>query len=76
MELNSEASEEVFIKKKLNQQFHFWKKIDGNYILITDFQFYNLILNNKDFSPVKYWATEISYPSKKNELRKNFEEFF
>ena len=52
------------------------KKLDQNYILITDFQFYNLILNNKDFSPVKYWATEISYPSKKNKLRKNFEKFF
>ena len=74
-ELNSEASEEVFIKK-IRSTISFLEKIDGNYILITDFQFYNLILNNKDFSPVKYWATEISYPSKKNELRKNFEEFF
>ena len=74
-ELNSEASEKVFIKK-IRSTISFLEKIDGNYILITDFQFYNLILNNKDFSPVKYWATEISYPSKKNELRKNFEEFF
>ena len=74
-ELNSEASEEVFIKK-IRSTISFLEKIDGNYILITDFQFYNLILNKKDFSPVKYWATEISYPSKKNELRKNFEEFF
>ena len=74
-ELNSEASKEVFIKK-IRSTISFLEKIDGNYILITDFQFYNLILNNKDFSPVKYWATEISYPSKKNELRKNFEEFF
>ena len=73
--LNSEVSEEVFIKK-IKSTISFLEKLDQNYILITDFQFYNLILNKKDFSPVKYWATEISYPSKKNELRKNFEEFF
>ncbi len=73
--LNSELSEEEFIKK-IRDTISFLNKLDQNYILITDFQFYNLILNKKDFSPVKYWATEISYPSKKNKLRKNFEEFF
>ena len=73
--LNSEVSEELFIKK-IKSTIAFLKELDQNYILITDFQFYNLILNNKDFSPVKYWATEISYPSKKNKLRKNFEKFF
>ena len=73
--LNSEVSKKIFIKK-IKTTISFLNKLDQNYILITDFQFYNLILNKKDFSPVKYWATEISYPSKKNELRKNFEEFF
>jgi len=73
--LNSELSDEEFIKK-IRATILFLNKLDQNYILITDFQFYNLILNKKDFSPVKYWATEISYPSKKNKLRKNFEEFF
>ena len=73
--LNSELSEEEFIKK-IRDTISFLNKLDQNYILITDFQFYNLILNKKDFSPVKYWATEISYPSKKNKLRKKFEEFF
>ena len=73
--LNSEVSEDLFIKK-IKSTIAFLKELDQNYILITDFQFYNLILNKKDFSPVKYWATEISYPSKKNKLRKKFEEFF
>ena len=33
-------------------------------------------MKRKDFSPVKYWATDISYPSKENKLRENFENFF
>jgi len=73
--LNSEVSEELFIKK-IKSTISFLKELNQNYIFITDYQFYNLILNKKDFSPVKYWATEISYPSKKNKLRKNFEAFF
>ena len=51
-------------------------KFEKNYIFITDYQFYNLILQKRDFSPVKYWATEISYPSKENKLRDDFEDFF
>ena len=73
--LNSEVSEELFIKK-IKSTISFLRELDQNYILITDFQFYNVILDKKDFSPVKYWATEISYPSQKNKLRKSFEEFF
>ena len=73
--LNSETSEAVFIKK-IRSTISFLNKLDKNYIFITDLQFYNLVLDKKDFSPVKYWATEVSYPSKKNQLRKNFEKFF
>ena len=73
--LNSETSEAVFIKKT-RSTISFLNKLDKNYIFITDLQFYNLVLDKEDFSPVKYWATEVSYPSKKNKLRKNFEEFF
>ena len=47
-----------------------------NYILISDYQIYNLILDKKDFSPVKYWHRNATYPSKKHKLRKNFELFF
>ena len=46
------------------------------YILITDYQIYNLILDKKDFSPVKYWHINATYPSKNHKMRKNFEEFF
>ena len=46
------------------------------YILITDYQIYNLILNKKDFSPVKYWHINATYPAKNHKMRKNFEEFF
>ncbi|MBD1132602.1 hypothetical protein IDH16_00470 [Pelagibacterales bacterium SAG-MED45] len=49
---------------------------DINYILITDYQIYNIILNKKDFSPVKYWFKDATYPSKIHNLRINFENFF
>ena len=73
--MNSELSSDDFINKK-KKIVSLLKSIDKNYIFITDYQFYNIILQKKDFSPVKYWATEISYPSKENKLRKNFEDFF
>ena len=47
-----------------------------NYLLITDYQIYNIILNKKDFSPVKYWFKDATYPSKIHNLRINFENFF
>ena len=52
------------------------QELDGNFILITDYQIYNIILNFKDFSPVKYWHTAVSYPDKKSKYRLNFEIFF
>ena len=36
----------------------------------------NAILNKKDFSPVKYWFENATYPSKNHRLREKFEMFF
>ena len=51
-------------------------KDEGNYILITHYQIYNMILNNKNFSPVKYWWKNGSYPVNNLELKKKFDSFF
>lgn len=50
--------------------------INTNYILISDYQIYNAILNRRDFSPVKYWFSDATYPSKNKAFRDNFERFF
>tara|TARA_B110000240_G_C13489113_1_gene448794 strand:- start:41 stop:1768 length:1728 start_codon:yes stop_codon:yes gene_type:complete len=52
------------------------KKLDEKFIFITDYQIYNNILSFKDYSPVKYWHTGVSYPNKKSKYRLNFEIFF
>lgn len=52
------------------------KKLDNNFIFITDYQIYNNILNLKDYSPVKYWHTNVSYPGKDSKFRLKFEIFF
>ncbi|AFS48009.1 hypothetical protein HIMB5_00012690 [alpha proteobacterium HIMB5] len=49
---------------------------DTNYILISDYQIYNAVLNRKDFSPVKYWFSDATYPSKNKVLREDFDQFF
>ena len=65
-------------KKLIFDTMKYLKSLDSseNYILISDYQIYNLILDKKDFSPVKYWHRNATYPSKKHKLRKNFELFF
>ncbi len=65
-------------KKLIFTTLNYLKNLDDdvNYILISDYQIYNLILNKKDFSPVKYWHKNATYPSKNHKLRKNFETFF
>ena len=65
-------------KKLIFATLNYLKNLDDdvNYILISDYQIYNLILNKKDFSPVKYWHKNATYPSKNHKLRKNFEIFF
>ena len=73
--MNSKGTVVNFIDhKKLT--INLLNQIKKNYIIISDYQIYNSILNKKDYSPVKYWATEVSYPSKNNKLRKNFEKYF
>ena len=52
------------------------KKLDDNFIFITDYQIYNNILSLKDYSPVKYWHTNVSYPDKNSKFRLRFEIFF
>ena len=65
-------------KKLIFDTFEYLKSLDSDerYILITDYQIYNLILDKKDLSPVKYWHPNATYPSKNHKLRKNFEDFF
>ena len=47
-----------------------------NFVLITDYQIYNVILDKKDFSPVKYWFQDATYPNQNHQLRQKFEIFF
>ena len=47
-----------------------------NFLYITDYQIFNVILNKRDFSPVKYWHYNTSFPSKSHPARKKFEIFF
>ena len=65
-------------KKLIFDTLEYLKSLNSNerYILITDYQIYNLILDKKDFSPVKYWHINATYPSKNHKLRNNFEDFF
>ena len=65
-------------KKLIFDTLEYLKSLDydDKYILITDYQIYNLILDKKDFSPVKYWHINATYPSKNHKLRNNFEDFF
>lgn len=63
-------TEYIFNLKKL------LKKINRRFILISDYQIFNILLEYKDYSPVKYWHTNVSYPGKNSEYRKEFEIFF
>lgn len=49
---------------------------EGRYILITHYQIYNIILNETNFSPVKYWWRNGSYPVSNNDLKNKFDIFF
>ncbi len=65
-------------KKLIFLTLDYLKSLDKNinYILISDYQIYNIILDKKDFSPVKYWFKNATYPPKKHKLRNDFEDFF
>ena len=52
------------------------KQKQSNYLYITDYQLFNVILGRKDFSPVKYWHYNTSFPGKTHPYRENFENFF
>jgi len=62
-------------KKTINELLIYLEKLDNDYhyIMITDYQIYNAILNRKDFSPVKYWFVGATYPHINNPNREKFE---
>ena len=47
-----------------------------NSIIITHTQIYNVLLNKKNFSPVKYWWKENTYPNKNVDAKEKFDIFF
>ena len=49
---------------------------DDDLLVITNLQIYNFLTDRENNSPVKYWLKDKSYPSNKNPLRINFENFF
>ena len=65
-------------KQTINELLIYLKTLDENYnyIMITDYQIYNAILNRKNFSPVKYWFVGATYPHVNNPNRNEFEIFF
>jgi len=65
-------------KQTINELLIYLKTLDENYnyIMITDYQIYNAILNRKNFSPVKYWFVGATYPHINNPNRNEFEIFF
>ena len=65
-------------KKLIFSTLDYLKNLDKdvNYLLISDYQIYNAILDRKDFSPVKYWFQDATYPSRDHNLREKFEIFF
>ena len=52
------------------------KSLNENYIIITNYQIYNSILDKKNYSPVKYWWNNFTYPSKENRYKNEFDNFF
>lgn len=65
-------------KKLIFSTLDYLKNLDKdvNYLLVSDYQIYNAILDRKDFSPVKYWFQDATYPSRDHNLREKFEKFF
>lgn len=70
---NSLETEEVH---NFNLKLDYLKNLKANYIMVTDYQIYTSILNHHDYSPVKYWHTNVSYPGKDSIFRNKFENFF
>ena len=60
----------------IENNLSYLKSLDENYIIITNFQIYSAILDIQNFSPVRYWWNKLSYPSKGNKYRNEFDVFF
>ena len=60
----------------IKNNLSYLKSLDENYIIITNYQIYNAILDIQNFSPVRYWWNKLSYPSKGNKYRNEFDVFF
>ena len=60
----------------IKNNLSYLKSLDENYIIITNYQIYNVILDIQNFSPVRYWWNKLSYPSKGNKYRNEFDVFF
>ena len=60
----------------IKNNLSYLKSLDENYIIVTNYQIYNAILDIQNFSPVRYWWNKLSYPSKGNKYRNEFDVFF
>ena len=60
----------------IENNLSYLKSLDENYIIVTNYQIYNAILDIQNFSPVRYWWNKLSYPSKGNKYRNEFDVFF
>ena len=61
--------------KLLNESKKIMKKSNFNYIIVTDYQFFPLLLNLKNTSPAK-WYDAMSVPNKKNIYHNKFKNYF
>ena len=53
-----------------------FKKLKINFLIITNLNFYNALLEKPNFSPVKYWWKYASYPHSNNYYKNYFDTFF
>ena len=60
----------------IKNNLSYLKSLDENYIIITDYQIYNAILDIKNLSPVKYWFNKLSFPPKGHKYKNEFDVFF
>ena len=73
---NNPNTKEEFLKTKKNLKYIKEYLNDENFIIITHYQIYNMILGVKNFSPVKYWWANSSYPISNKKLNKKFNNLF
>ena len=59
----------------LNESKDIIKKSNFNYVIISDYQFFPMMLNLKNFSPVK-WYDAMSVPNKENIYHIQFKNYF